>query len=307
MPIKIPADLPARKVLDRERVPIITEDAARRQDIRPLRVAILNLMPNKIETETHLLRAMGATPLQIEVTLLRIGTHESKNTPLEHLTAFYQTHEEVAAEKFDAMIVTGAPVEMLPFEEVKYWDELKRIFDWAKTNVYSTLFICWGAQAALFHYHGIPKHVWPIKKQGIHLHKVIRPLETLTRGFDDEFGVPVARQSETLREDVLKIPELEILVESDKMGLCLLQDATRRRVFMFNHLEYEADTIQKEYMRDVSSGMDIGVPHNYFPDDDPSKVPRITWRAHRNLLFSNWINMVYQGTPYDLEQLEPVI
>jgi homoserine O-succinyltransferase len=306
MPIKIPTDLPARAVLEKERVAVITEDVAIRQDIRPLQIALLNLMPEKIKTETQILRVLGATPLQIEMTLLRAATHESKNTPREHLTAFYQTFDEVRDRRFDALIVTGAPVEHLPYEQVNYWDELTRIFDWAKTNVWSSLFICWGAQAALHHYHGLPKYDVGAKRFGVYLHRVLNPYEPLTAGFDDYLFVPVSRHTEVRHEDVVKVPALDILVESEQSGICLIQEPASRRVYMFNHLEYDAETLMKEYVRDRDSGMNTALPFNYFPDNNPELTPRMTWRAHRNLLFGNWINMVYQGTPYDLNRIDPV-
>ena len=306
MPIKIPNDLPARVVLDRERVSVITEDVALRQDIRPLQIALLNLMPDKIKTETQLLRVLGATPLQIEMTLLRPGSHESKNTPQQHLTAFYKTWEEVRDRRFDALIVTGAPVEHLPFESVTYWDELTAIFDWARTNVYSSLFICWGAQAALHHFHGLPKYDVGAKRFGVFRHRVLKPFEPLTAGFDDSLFVPVSRYTEVRHADVAAVPSLEILVESEESGICLVQEPASRRYYMFNHLEYDAETLLGEYRRDRDAGLETALPFNYFPDNDPELPPRMTWRAHRNLLFGNWINMVYQGTPYDLRELEPV-
>jgi homoserine O-succinyltransferase/O-acetyltransferase len=306
MPIKIPNDLPARAVLDRERVPVITEDLALRQDIRPLQIALLNLMPEKIRTETQLARVLGATPLQIEMTLLRPASHESRNTPQEHLIAFYKTWDEVRDRRFDALIVTGAPVEHLPFESVTYWDELAAILDWTNTHVFSGLFICWGAQAALHHFHGLPKHDVGVKRFGVFPHHVLKPYEPLTAGFDDRFFVPVSRYTEVRHGDVAAVPGLEILVESEESGICLIQDARRRRFYMFNHLEYDAETLLGEYRRDRDAGLATAMPFNYFPDDDPDLAPRMTWRAHRNLLFGNWINLVYQGTPYDLIHLRPV-
>ena len=303
MPIKIPNDLPARAVLDQERVSVITEDMALRQDIRPLQIALLNLMPEKIKTETQLLRALGATPLQIEMTLLRAGSHESKNTSQEHLTAFYKTWGEVRDQRFDALIVTGAPVEHLPFDRVTYWRELTAILDWTKTNVYSSLFICWGAQAALFHFHGLPKHDVGSKRFGVFRHRVLKPFEPLTAGFDDFFFVPVSRYTEVRHADVAKVSGLEILVESEESGICLIQETEHRRFYMFNHLEYDAETLLGEYRRDRDAGLTTALPFNYFPDDDPGLTPRMTWRAHRQLLFGNWINMVYQGTPYDLTRM----
>ncbi|HVZ08533.1 homoserine O-succinyltransferase [Rhodopila sp.] len=305
MPIKIPNDLPARTVLDRERVPVITEDVALRQDIRPLQIALLNLMPEKIKTETQLLRVLGATPLQVEMTLLRPATHESKNTPQEHLTAFYNTWQDVRHRRFDALIVTGAPVEHLAYEQVTYWQELTEILDWTRTHVFSSLFICWGAQAALYHFHRLPKYDVGAKRFGVFRHRTVKPFEPLTSGFDDNFFVPVSRYTEVRPADVVAVPGLEILVESDQSGICLIQEAAARRIYMFNHLEYDAETLLGEYRRDRDAGLETALPFNYFPDDDPDLAPRMTWRAHRTLLFGNWINMVYQGTPYDLEQLAP--
>ncbi len=303
MPIKIPNNLPARSILEKERVPLIVEDRALRQDIRPLQIALLNLMPDKIQTETQILRVLGATPLQIEMTLLRPATHESKNTPKEHLLAFYRTWADVKDRHFDALIVTGAPVEHMPFEDVTYWPELTGIFDWAATHVFSTFFVCWGAQAALHHYHRLPKHDVGSKRFGVYMHSVLKPFEPLTAGFDDFFFVPVSRHTEIRHGDVEKVPGLEIMVESRESGLCLLQDVAARRVYMFNHLEYDAETLRREYERDRSAGAGTALPFNYFPDNNPDLAPRMTWRAHRNLLFCNWINLVYQGTPYNLDSL----
>jgi homoserine O-succinyltransferase len=306
MPIKIPNDLPARAILDAERVPVITEDLALRQDIRPLQIALLNLMPEKIKTETQLLRALGATPLQIEMTLLRPASHESKNTSQEHLIAFYKTWEQVQDKRFDALIITGAPVEHLAYEDVSYWRELTAIFDWTRTNVHSSLFICWGAQAALHHFHGLPKYDVGAKRFGIFRHRVLKPFEPLTAGFDDYLFVPVSRHTEVRHHDVAAVPALEILVESEESGICLMQDTASRRFYMFNHLEYDAETLLGEYSRDQAAGLATALPFNYFPDNDPALPPRMTWRAHRNLLFGNWINLVYQSTPYDLRDLKAV-
>ncbi len=303
MPIKIPAGLPGRKTLEAERVPLIFEERALRQDIRPLQIAILNLMPDKIQTETQLLRALGGTPLQIELTLLHPATHHSKNTPHAHLESFYDTLERVQRQRFDALIMTGAPVEHLPYEEVTYWDELRQIMDWADQNVFSSLFICWGAQAALKHFYDIPKHGLPQKQFGVFSHTVRDPFEPLTAGFDNVFNVPVSRHTEVRAADLKKHDTLQTLVESEQTGLCLVQDSAARRVFMFNHLEYDAETLKREYDRDEAAGMKPQLPYNYFPGDNPARPPPMTWRAHRNLLFHNWINMVYQGTPFDLAAL----
>lgn len=303
MPIKIPATLPARETLEAERIPLILEDRAIRQDIRPLRIALLNLMPDKIRTESQLLRLLGATPLQIEMTLLRIASHESKNTAKEHLAAFYETLDDVKGQRFDALVVTGAPVEHLDYKDVTYWPELQAIFDWADKNVYSSFFICWGAQAALNHYHGVPKHAVPAKRFGVFDHKILMPFHPLIAGFDDDFPVPVSRNTEIRHADAVKVNGLDILAEADETGICLAFEEAKRRVYMFNHLEYDAETLAREYFRDREAGMGTALPHNYFPDNDPAKAPHITWRAHRTLLFCNWINMVYQGTPYDLKDL----
>ncbi len=304
MPIKIPNNLPAARILEQERVPLIREDRAARQDIRPLQIALLNLMPDKIKTETQLLRVLGATPLQIEMTLIRPGTHESKNTSKEHLLSFYQTWEEVKGRRFDALIVTGAPVEQMPFEEVRYWPELQDIFAWTSSNVYSTFYICWAAQAALYHFHGVDKRALPRKQFGVFRHNVIKPFYPLIAGFDDSFGVPVSRHTEVLSADVAKVQDIDILVESGESGICLACEPAARRVYMFNHLEYDAETLKGEYVRDAEAGLSPALPVNYFPGDNPEAPPQITWRAHRNLLFGNWINLVYQGTPYDLAELE---
>ena len=303
MPIKIPKDLPGRTVLEKERIPLIFEERALRQDIRPLQVAVLNLMPDKIQTETQLLRALGGTPLQVEVTLLHTASHTSKNTPQEHLNSFYQTPKDLQDRRFDALIMTGAPVGYLDFEDVTYWDELCRVMKWATTNVYSSFFICWGALAGMKYHYDVAKHVLPQKQFGIYPHKIHDPFEPLTAGFDNVINVPVSRHTEVCAKGVKARPELHILAESEKTGLCLVQDAAARRVFMFNHLEYDAETLKREYDRDKVAGMDPQLPYNYFPDDDPSKKPEMTWRAHRTLLFHNWLNIVYQGTPFDLADL----
>jgi homoserine O-succinyltransferase len=303
MPIKIPNGLPGRVVLEREHVPLILEDRAARQDIRPLQVAILNLMPDKITTETQLLRALGASPLQIEITLLHAASHTSKNTAHDHLAAFYQTHADVKERKFDALIVTGAPIEHLPYEDVNYWPELSEILEWATTHVYSTMFLCWGAFAGLYYYNDVPKHSLSQKLSGVYRHNVLRPFTPLLTGFDDNFDVPVSRHTAILADDIRKHDHLDILVEAEGSGIFIVEDAKHHRIYILNHLEYDADTLKREYDRDVAAGLNPCVPHRYFPENDPMQEPRITWRAHRTLLFTNWINMVYQGTPYDLNQI----
>ncbi len=303
MPIKIPQTLPGRAVLEQEHVSFILEDRAMRQDIRPLQVAILNLMPDKVTTETQLLRALGNSPLQVEITLLHMASHTSKNTTQDHLAAFYQTFADVKHRNFDALIVTGAPVEHVPFEEITYWDELTQILDWAKTHVYSSLFLCWAAFAGLYYYNDVPKYSLPQKMSGVYRHKLLTPFVPLMAGFDDRFDVPVSRNTEIRAADIALHAALEILTASEESGIFIVEDAAHRRVYILNHLEYDADTLQKEYARDVATGLNPHVPHNYFPDNDPTLPPRITWRAHRTLLFCNWLNMVYQGTPFDLAEL----
>ena len=304
MPIKIPNHLPGRQILERENVPFIDETVALRQDIRPLQIAILNLMPDKIKTETQLLRTLGATPLQLEITLLHMSTHESKNTSKDHLLEFYLTHDDVKDRTFDGLIVTGAPVEQLEFKDVGYWPELQKIFDWADTNVHSSFFICWGAQAALHHYHKVPKHTLPSKQSGVYPHKVTAPYQPLITGFDDLINVPVSRHTEVRHKDIEEIPYLHILLDSDESGAGLVHEPSQGRVYMFNHLEYDTDTLRGEYERDLAAGMSPALPAHYFPGNDPSAKPAMTWRAHRNLLFGNWVNLVYQTTPYDLEKIK---
>lgn len=303
MPVKIPSSLPARGVLEAENVFLIEEHQALQQDIRPLRIAILNLMPTKVATETQLLRLLGNSPLQLEVTLLHMSSHTSKNTSAEHLLEHYASFEEVRHQRFDGLIVTGAPVETLPFEAVDYWPELTQVLDWAKTNVFSSFFICWGAQAALHHYHGVPKYPLPEKKFGVFSHQLKVRNERLVQGFDDEFFAPHSRHTETRREDILARPELVLLAESEEAGVYLVQSADRRRVFVTGHSEYDPCTLQGEYARDLGKGLPIGIPRNYFPGDDPAREPLVRWRGHSNLLFSNWLNyFVYQEAPFDLER-----
>ncbi len=305
MPIKIPNKLPATKTLTEENIFVITETRALTQDIRPLKIAILNLMPTKIETETQLARLLGNTPLQVELTLLNTGTYKAKNTNEEHMLAFYKTFDEVKDETFDGMVITGAPVEKMEFEEVIYWDELCRIFEWTKTNVTSTFHICWGAQAGLYYHYGIPKHPLPEKLFGVFDHKVEHQSSILFRGFDEVFRAPHSRHTTILREDVEKVPELKILASSEEAGLYVVSTARGRQIFVTGHSEYDRDTLKKEYMRDVEAGLPISVPYQYFPDDDPTKDPVVTWRSHANLLYSNWLNyFVYQVTPYDITKIK---
>src|SRR5512133_3384298 len=305
MPVKVPASLPARGTLEAENVFLMEEPRALQQDIRPLRIAILNLMPTKIATETQLLRLLGNTPLQVEVTLLHTASHEAKNTPAEHLLEHYVSFAEVRDQTFDGLIVTGAPVETLPFEDVDYWPELAELLDWARTNVFSSLFICWGAQAALHRYYGIPKHPLAEKLFGVFPHRTLARHERIVQGFDDVFFAPHSRHTETRREDILAEPRLELLAESDEAGVYLVQSADRRQVFVTGHSEYDPGTLQGEYARDLGKGRPIGLPRNYFSGDNPAREPLVRWRSHANLLFSNWLNyFVYQEAPYDLGLLQ---
>lgn len=304
MPIKIPDQLPARQTLNDENIFVMDERRAIHQDIRPLRVLILNLMPTKITTETQLLRLLGNTPLQIEAELLRVSTHESKNTPPEHLLAFYQTFEQVCAKKYDAMIITGAPVEHLPFEAVDYWPELITIMDWGLRHVFSLLYICWGAQAALYHHFGVPKVDLPAKQFGVFAHRVCQPNTMLLRGFDELFYAPHSRHTEVRRTDLEKVPDLQVLAESDEAGVYISATRNGRQTFVSGHSEYDARTLEAEYQRDLAAGLPIQVPLNYYPQDDATQAPLVRWRAHAHLFFANWINYyVYQNTPYDLAQL----
>lgn len=298
MPIKIPDQLPAREILVREGVSVMDERTALRQDIRPLQIGLLNLMPNKVRTETQIARLIGATPLQVELTLVRIGTHKARNTSEDHLISFYQTWEEVKGRKFDGFIVTGAPIETLPFEDVTYWGELTRIFDWTRMNVHSGFFICWGAMAAAWHFHRVPKYTLETKAFGVYRHRNNAPASPYLSGFSDDFIVPVSRWTEIRRGDVPAA--LDVLMESEVTGPCLLAEPTGNRLYMFNHIEYDSLSLKEEYDRDVAAGVRIAVPHGYFPDDDPARQPLNRWRSHAHLLFGNWINQVYQTTPYDL-------
>jgi homoserine O-succinyltransferase len=305
MPIKIPNHLPATGILTGENIFVMTEERATHQDIRPLKIAILNLMPTKIVTETQLLRLIGNTPLQVDVTLLHPGTHLSKNTAAEHLATFYQTFDQVCHQKFDGLIITGAPVEQLEFEAVTYWEELTRIMEWSKEHVYSTFHICWGAQAGLYYHYGIPKYPLAEKLFGVFSQRVKRKNIRLLRGFDDRFYVPQSRHTEVRRADILTRSELVILAESDESGVYIVKNSGGRQIFVTGHSEYDPLTLKAEYDRDRSKGLPIKVPRNYFPGDDPAQPPVVGWRGHANLLFSNWLNYyVYQETPYDLNELE---
>ena len=304
MPVKIPPTLPARTTLEKENIFIMDEDRAAHQDIRALRVAILNLMPTKIATETQILRLLSNSALQVEIKLLHTATHESKNTDADHLLEHYVTFDEIKNEKFDGLIITGAPVEQMPFEEVDYWDELTQILDWAEMNVESNFYICWGAQAALYHKYGIPKYALPHKIFGVYEHRILSSTENLLRGFDDIFLAPHSRHTEIRREDVEKVDEIQMLAESDEAGVYIVGSNDGRHIFVTGHSEYDPLTLKGEYDRDINKGLPIHVPQNYYPKNDPTQVPNVRWRGHANLLYSNWLNYhVYQITPYDVNQI----
>ena len=301
MPIKIDDRLPARERLEQENIFVMTESRAASQDIRPLKIIILNLMPTKIETETQLLRLMSNTPLQVDVEFMHPASHKSKNTSQNHINKFYKTFDEVKDNKYDGMIITGAPVELLNFEEVDYWDELCKIFEWTKTNVYSTFHICWGAQAGLYYHYGIGKYPLPEKLFGVFPHQADYKRSILMRGFDDIFWVPHSRHTTVLREDIEKVPGLKILASSEEAGVYAVANKEGRQIFITGHSEYDPLTLKAEYDRDKGLGLDIKVPKNYFPNDDDTKDPVVRWRSSANLLFSNWLNyFVYQTTPYDI-------
>ena len=304
MPIRIDAQLPARSVLEMENIFVMSQERAMQQDIRPLRIVILNLMPTKVETETQLLRMLSNTPIQVDVELLQTASHVSKNTSQEHLLQFYKTFSDIKDQRFDGMIVTGAPVENLAFEDVDYWPELCEIFEWSKKRVYSVFHICWGAQAGLYYRHGVPKVPLPRKLFGVYTHRLIDPVHPLVRGMDDEFLVPHSRHTEVRRQDIEAVPELQVIACSPQAGVHLVSDANCRNIFAMGHSEYDRETLAGEYFRDVKKGLDIQVPCNYFPEDDPGRTPALRWRGAASLLFANWLNyFVYQRTPYDLEVL----
>lgn len=305
MPINIPDNLPAAEILTNENIFVMYESRAYLQDIRPLKIVILNLMPTKIVTEAQILRLLGNSPLQVDVDFLHPKTHNSKNTPEEHLITFYKTIDEILGQKYDGMIITGAPVETMGFEEVTYWEELKMIMAWSRSHVFSTLHLCWGAQAGLYYHFGVPKHPLPEKMFGVFPHTVNKKNVKLLRGFDDLFYVPHSRNTATRREDIEKVPELEILSESEAAGVYLAATKDGRQIFVTGHSEYDPLTLKAEYDRDIAKGMKMAVPQNYYPDDDPAKEPVVRWRGHANMLFSNWLNYyVYQETPFDLSNLK---
>ena len=301
MPIQIPNDLPAASVLQQENIFVMKEARAQTQHIRPLQIVLLNLMPTKIVTETQLSRLLGNTPLQVHLELMMVSGHTPKNTPPEHLLTFYKTFDQLKDQKFDGMVITGAPVEQMDFEDVDYWQELCEIMEWSKTHVHSTFHICWGAQAGLYYHYGIRKHPLPEKLFGVYPHKADYKRAILLRGFDDEFYIPHSRHTTVFREDIEKVPGLKILASSEDAGVCVVMNKEGRQIFVTGHLEYDADTLEREYLRDKNAGLPIHVPHNYYPGDDDRKPPLVRWRGSAHLLFSNWLNyFVYQTTPYDI-------
>ncbi|MBT0781775.1 MULTISPECIES: homoserine O-succinyltransferase [Paracoccus] len=305
MPITLPNDLPAYDILSNEGVMVMSPGRAATQDIRPLRIGLLNLMPKKIQTENQFARLIGATPLQIEFQLIRMSDHESRNTAADHLQSFYRRFCEVAetGEKFDGLIITGAPIEHLPFEAVTYWDELTRVFDWTQSHVHSTFGVCWGGMAMAWYFHRLEKHMLDRKAFGCFRHRNLAPSSPYLRGFSDDVLVPVSRWTEVRQDEVDAIPALKTLIASDQVGPCLLQDPGHRALYVFNHFEYDSTTLKDEYDRDAASGKPIDVPVNYYPDDDPSRTPTNRWRSHAHLLYGNWINEIYQTTPFDLNRI----
>lgn len=304
MPIRIPVTLPAAATLESENIFVMDEQRASHQDIRPLKIVLLNLMPKKIETETQILRLLSNTPLQVDIELLQAATHVSKNTSEEHLLTFYKTFSDIKDQKFDGMIITGAPIELMDYQDVDYWQELCEIMEWTKTNVFSTLHICWGAQAGLYYHYGIPKYALSQKMFGVFPHKVLQHNHQLVRGFDDVFYVPHSRHTEVRKEDILRCDQLEILTESEISGVHIVASKDSRQFFVTGHSEYDLYTLANEYFRDVKKKMKIQLPYHYFPDDNPEKLPNFIWKSHANLMFSNWLNyFVYQQTPYNLETL----
>lgn len=305
MPLRLPDRLPAIELLKQENIFVMDTSRASTQDIRPLRIAILNLMPIKITTETDLIRLLSNTPLQVEVDFMKIKSHTSKNTPIEHMQAFYRDFDEMKKLKYDGLIVTGAPLEQMEYNEVKYWDELTEVFNWAHRNVTSTMFICWAAQAGLYHFYGVPKHATDKKVFGVFEHHVLEPMLPIFRGFDDTFYVPHSRHSEVRREDIEKVEGLNIVSESEDAGVHMVIARSGREIFITGHSEYSPYTLDQEYKRDLGKGLPIDMPKNYYRDDDPEKGPLVRWRAHANLLFSNWLNYyVYQETPYNIDEIK---
>ncbi|MEY4304772.1 MAG: hypothetical protein RIT52_947 [Pseudomonadota bacterium] len=305
MPITLPETLPAFDVLRNEGVMVMSPDRAAHQDIRPLRIGLLNLMPKKIQTENQFARLIGATPLQIDLSLIRMTEHLTRNTAAEHMANFYRPFAEVEAsgEKFDGLIITGAPIEHLPFEDVTYWDELKRVMDWTQTHVFSTFGVCWGGMAMINHFHGVQKHMLKAKAFGCFRHQNLNPTSPYLRGFSDDFVIPVSRWTEMRQSEIDAAPGLRTLLGSEEVGPCLVEDPAHRALYIFNHFEYDSDTLKQEYDRDVASGTPINVPMNYYPDDNPANPPKNRWRSHAHLLYGNWLNEIYQGTPFDINAI----
>jgi len=305
MPLNLPDKLPAIEILKGENIFVIDSSRANQQDIRPLRMVVLNLMPLKITTETDLVRLLSNTPLQLEISFMKIKSHTSKNTPIEHMQTFYNDFDEMRHQKFDGMIITGAPVELMDYEEVSYWNEITEIFDWARTHVTSTFYICWAAQAGLYHHYGIPKYPLEKKRFGVYEHLALDPLHPIFRGFDDVFYVPHSRHTEVRKEDILNVPQLKLLSESEGAGVYMVEGREGREFFVTGHSEYSPFTLDVEYRRDKEKGLPIELPQNYYRDNDPTKEPLVRWRGHANLLFSNWLNyFVYQETPYNIEDIK---
>ncbi len=303
MPITLPATLPAFDVLKGEGVMVMTPERAATQEIRPLRIGLLNLMPKKIQTENQFARLIGATPLQIDLHLIRMSEHQTKNTAAAHMEAFYRPFQDVRDEKFDGLIITGAPIEHLAFEEVTYWAELQQLMDWTQTNVQSTFGVCWGGMAMAYHFHGVPKHMLAAKAFGCFRHANLAPTSPYLRGFSDDFVIPVSRWTETRQSDLDGTPGLVTLLGSDEVGPCLIEDEGHRALYIINHFEYDSDTLKQEYDRDIANGTPINVPANYYPDDNPLMRPLNRWRSHAHLLYGNWINEIYQSTPYDISKI----
>lgn len=303
MPIKLPETLPAFDVLSREGVMVMSDSAASRQDIRPLRIGLLNLMPKKIQTENQFARLIGATPLQIELSLIRMTEHETKTTAAEHMEEFYRPFADVKDEKFDGLIITGAPIEHLDYSDVTYWDELTEVFDWTQTHVHHTFGVCWGGMAMLWHFHRVQKHMLAEKAFGCFRHRNLAPASPYLRGFSDDVLIPVSRWTELRQPEVDAVPGLQTLIASDEVGPALIEDPTHRALMILNHFEYDSTTLKEEYDRDVEAGKAINVPRNYYPDDNPARMPLNRWRSHAHLLYGNWINQIYQTTPYDIDQI----
>lgn len=300
MPIKVPDKLPAVEALLNEGVRVMTEAVAVRQDIRPLQIGLLNLMPNKLKTELQMARLLGASPLQVELSLVRVGNHKAKNTSEDHLLAFYQTWEKAKHRKFDGFIITGTPIETIPYEDVTYWQEMRQIFEWTRTHAHSTMNVCWGAMAALHHFHGVPKRLLAEKAFGVYGQKILKPSSPYLNGFSDDFSIPISRWAEIRVEDLAGRPDLTLLAHSEEKGACIVEDRDCRRLYVLDHLEYDSGSLADEYFRDIKAGVPITPPVNYFPDDDPSRPPLNRWRPHAHLLLSNWINEIYQTTPFDI-------